>query len=208
MVTRFAGCACAGQPSALDARQMFAHDIDFVDRRTRTQKRARDRLLVLERNALRGRNQVGRCAARHQHQHQIVLAGIIREVECAISAFKSCRRRGSDARPRSCARAARAYRNRDARRQHRSAARQQFAACRGNAPRRLGHRTRRLARCDQDQPTRRWWWQKRGRHDAGCAGCYRNAVEVCEKRAQGAIHDPVLAAPPSGKCAYSYRVTH
>jgi len=27
---------------------------------------------------------------------------------------------------------------------------------------------------------------------------YRNAVEVCEKRAQGLIHDPIIAAHPLG----------
>ena len=58
----------------------------------------------------------------------------------------------------------------------------------------FGHRTRRLARCDQDQPTRRWWWQERRQARRRMRRCYRNAVEVCEKRAQGAIHDPIIAA--------------
>ena len=73
----------ARKPSALDARQMFAHRVDLANIGAGAQQRARHRLLFREREAARGRDPVGGGAARHQHQHEIVGRRGLRELERA-----------------------------------------------------------------------------------------------------------------------------
>ena len=79
----------ARQPAAFDAREMFAHRIDLADIGAGTQQRARHRLFVGEGNAGRRRDPVGRGAARHQHQHQIVGGRAVGELECALGGFET-----------------------------------------------------------------------------------------------------------------------
>ena len=100
-VTTRAGCARARQPAALDAREMLAHRVDLADVGARAQQRPRHRLLVGERESGGRRDPVRRCAARQQHQHQIVRVRAIGERERAARRLQARRRRGPDGRPRS-----------------------------------------------------------------------------------------------------------
>ncbi len=68
-----------GKTAALDAREMFAHAVDFGNRCAGCEQRPRQRLLLGERQADRRRDPVGRRAARHQHGDQIVRPGGIGE---------------------------------------------------------------------------------------------------------------------------------
>ncbi len=79
----------ARQPSALDAREMFAHGVDLADIGAGAQQRARHRLLVGKRHAGRRRDPVGRGAARHQHEHEIVGAGAVGQLDRRRSAASS-----------------------------------------------------------------------------------------------------------------------
>jgi len=58
------------EAAALDAREMLAQRIDLADAGARAQQRAGDGLLFGEREALYGRDPVGRGAARHQHEDE------------------------------------------------------------------------------------------------------------------------------------------
>ena len=89
MVTSARRIGIARQPPAFDARQMFAHGIDLADARARTQQRARHRLLVGEGDAVRRRDPIGRGAARHQHQHQVILVGAVGVVRWRARGFQA-----------------------------------------------------------------------------------------------------------------------
>ena len=60
------------QPTAFNARQMFAQRVDLANVSARTQQRARDGLFVVKGYARSRRDPVGRGATRYQHQYQIV----------------------------------------------------------------------------------------------------------------------------------------
>ena len=102
MVTSLRRIGMARQPSALDAREMFAHRVDLADVGARAQQRARDRLFVFKRYPGRRRDPVGRGAARHQHQHQVVRVPHYRRAPARGRRLPGRRRRGSDGRLRSC----------------------------------------------------------------------------------------------------------
>ena len=61
---------------------MFAHRIDLADIRAGAKQCAGHCLFFRERKAGGGRDPVGRCAARHQHQHEIIRARGLRQFEC------------------------------------------------------------------------------------------------------------------------------
>ena len=79
----------ARQPAAFDAREMLAHGVDLADGGARAQQRARDRLLLGERQAVGRRDPVRRGAARNQHQHEIVGAGAVGERERAFGGIEA-----------------------------------------------------------------------------------------------------------------------
>ena len=81
--------AGAGQPAALDPRQMLADDVHLADRRARTQQRAVDLLLLRERNAVGRRDPVRRAAAGQQHQQQIVGGCLGGEAQRFVGGFQS-----------------------------------------------------------------------------------------------------------------------
>ncbi len=83
------GLCKRGETPALDARKMLAHAIDLADDRARPQQRARDRLFFCKRERARRRDPIGRAAARHERQHEIVGASVAGEIEdagCRIDA--------------------------------------------------------------------------------------------------------------------------
>ena len=69
------------KPPAFDAGEMLAHRVDFDDRGAAGEQRPRHCLLVRKREPGGGRDPVCRGAAGNQHQHQILGAGGIGEVE-------------------------------------------------------------------------------------------------------------------------------
>ena len=96
----------ARQPAAFDAREMFAHGVDLADGGARAQQRARHRLLVFKRYAGGRRDPVGRGAARHQHQHEIVGPRAIGERRARGRRLAARPRREPDGRLRSWRRTA------------------------------------------------------------------------------------------------------
>jgi hypothetical protein len=58
----------------------------------------------------------------------------------------------------------------------------------------FGHGTRRLAGGEQNEPAHRRRRQQRRQAARRVRRGYRSAKKVCEKCAQGGIHDPILAA--------------
>src|ERR1700674_387666 len=60
---------------------MLALEVCLADESTRAQQRAGDRLLLLERDARRGRDPIGRSAARDQRQHHVLSLGPIGKLE-------------------------------------------------------------------------------------------------------------------------------
>ena len=79
----------AGQPAALDPRQMLADDVHLADRRARTQQRAVHLLLLCERNAVGRRDPVRRAAAGQQHQQQVVSGCLGGETQRFVGGFQS-----------------------------------------------------------------------------------------------------------------------
>ena len=79
----------AGQPAALDPRQMLADDVHLADRRAGTQQRAVHLLLLRERNAVGRRDPVCRAAAGQQHQQQIVSGCLSGETQRFVGGFQS-----------------------------------------------------------------------------------------------------------------------
>ena len=69
--------------------------------------------LSAKRQSVGGRDPVGRCAARHQHQHQIVCRRALGELERALRRRRAPRRPAPDARPRSSRSGGWAWRSRD-----------------------------------------------------------------------------------------------
>ncbi len=69
---------------------MLAHRIDLADDRAGAQQRAGHRLLVVKRYTGGRRDPVSGCAARHQHQHEIICAGAVGEAQRALRAFDAC----------------------------------------------------------------------------------------------------------------------
>src|SRR5258708_1358071 len=69
------------KPPAFDAGEMLAHRVDFDDRSAAGEQRPRHCLLVRKREPGGGRDPICRGAAGNQHQHQILGAGGIGEVE-------------------------------------------------------------------------------------------------------------------------------
>src|SRR5262249_24882808 len=69
------------QPPAFDAGEMLTHRVDLDDRGAAGEQRARRCLLVRKRKASSGRDPVCRGAAGDEHQHQILRAGGIGEIE-------------------------------------------------------------------------------------------------------------------------------
>ena len=70
-VATAAGIGAARQPPALDAGEMLAHGVDVADPGTGLEQSTVDGLLFGERQPGDRSNPVGRCPARHQHQHEI-----------------------------------------------------------------------------------------------------------------------------------------
>ena len=77
------------QASAFDAREMFAHGVDFTDGRAGAQKRTGHGLFVLKRYSFRRRDPVRRGAARHQHQDEIVRACAVSQSKRAIGGLEA-----------------------------------------------------------------------------------------------------------------------
>ena len=84
----FGALSRAGQPAALDPRQVLADDVHLADRRARTQQRAVDLLLLRERNALDRCDPVRRTAAGQQHQQQIVRGRLGRKTQRVVGGFQ------------------------------------------------------------------------------------------------------------------------
>ena len=63
---------------------MLPHRVDLADRGAGSEQCARQRALVFERDALRGRDPIGRRAAGQQHKHEIVLGGAVGERQRAL----------------------------------------------------------------------------------------------------------------------------
>ena len=186
IVTSFAGCACrASRPPLMRERCLRTVLISPIVG-AGAQQRARHRLLVGERNAVGRRDPVGRSAARHQHQHEIVRALRHRRASARDRRPPGRPHPGSGGRPRSCARVASAGRSRGARPRRRSgvrpAIRSWFEIV--SLPR---------LRSSTRPPCRRRAGSSRpaggggssgGRHDAGCAAAtaVRNRSARNERR--------------------------
>ena len=78
----------ARQPAALDPRQMLADSVDLADRRTRTQQRAVDLLLLHKRHAFHRRDPVRRAAAGQQNEQQIVRGCLCRQPQRVVGGFQ------------------------------------------------------------------------------------------------------------------------
>ena len=101
MVTSRAGYAWRASRPPLMRERCLRTRIDLADDGARAQQRARDGLFVLKRYAGRRRDPVGRGAARHQHQDEIVGARRYRPGRARGRRLSGRRRRVSDGRPRS-----------------------------------------------------------------------------------------------------------
>ena len=84
----FGRLAGAREPAALDPRQVLAHRVDLADRRARAQQRPGQELFLRERYALGRRDPVRRAAARQQHQHEIVVTGILCQSQTLLRALQ------------------------------------------------------------------------------------------------------------------------
>ncbi len=80
--------AGAGEPAALDPRQMLANGVDLADRRAGAQQRPRHLLLLRKRHALGRRDPVGGAAAGQQHQQEIVGFRLLRQTQRLFGALK------------------------------------------------------------------------------------------------------------------------
>ncbi len=74
----------AREAPALDAREMFAHGVDRADRCAGAEQGAIHVLLLLQRDAVHGRDPVGRAAAGEQHQHEVVRCGALRHLQRSL----------------------------------------------------------------------------------------------------------------------------
>ena len=164
---------------------MFAHGVDLADGGARAQQRARHRLLVLERYALGRRDPVGRGAARHQHQHEIVRACAVSQSKRAIGGLEARRIRdrmaGLDHANLAQMPRIAVTRDGDAAQAFRRNSHPVEVVRFGH----LGHRARGLAGGEQYQPARRQSGGSRGgRHVAGCAAdtAVRNSPARKERR--------------------------
>ena len=178
------GNGVARQPPALDAREMFAHGVDLADMRAGAQQRPRHRLFVCKRNAVRRRDPVGRCAARHQHQHQIVGGSSIGEFERTLGRLQAGRIRhwmagldhGDDAgRPAIAMPRYRDAANAFGWQTHRI----EIIILRG-----LGHRAGGFAGRQNNHMAARRRRQQARQERRRMRGFYRNAIQRCEKSAQ------------------------
>ena len=79
----------AGQPTALDPRQMLSDGVDLADRRARAQQRPVDLLFLRERDAIDRRDPVGGASARQQHQQEIVGPGLRGETQAVFRALQA-----------------------------------------------------------------------------------------------------------------------
>ena len=160
----------AGQPAALDPRQMLADDIHLADRRARTQQCAVHLLLLCERNAVGRRDPVRGAAAGQQHQQQIVSGCLGGETQRFVGGFQ----------PGFVGHGMAGLDHPDPPRRH------AVAVARGGKagqPRRIepqrievvplgrsGHRRRALAGGEADHPALRRRAQMRRQHDVGMRG--------------------------------------
>ena len=175
-----------GEPSAFDAREMLAHRVDLADRGAGFEERARHRLLLREREAGGGRDPVGGCSARDEHQHEVAGAGLIGErqrLRRRIEARRiGHRMTGLDHRHEAGRPAIAVPRHRKAG----DAARRQLARVEIVAFGDLGHRACRLAGREHDQAAgrgRRWQiGRKTGRGMRGRDGGAKEIFEECAGR--------------------------